>query len=355
MSKFDKEIKKRFKEISVPKSYHEKLDNILQTFEIEEMPPKKKKGTKKIFLALACLIFVVCILVWNTSDSQANMLEYIKERLVDLLKGNTDENIDIGVESETIRVESKKDLYMELQEKVIDTHSIYLLVKITAPTDIVFTEDTGFMYHCFCKGQNYNNSQLLSGAISCEFLETEEGKSNVATYLVKISFPEDLEEGCDVTAFFNDLAVQPYSEQPEMLVEGMWSITFPIYWTIKDKIEIEGEEDMVFSYINTTAFVKRIELTALGMILTSDVSNFPSDELSLADNSILIRLKMIDGIEYTIMSHELGENKFIESGSIAFEEENGKTLQKNILEFSNAVDINQIIGIYVEDLYIPVL
>lgn len=352
MAKFDKEIKKHFKEITIPESYHKKVDDILQTFEIDEMPVKKKKGGKKIFLALVCLILVVCILIWDTSDSQANMIGYIKARLVDLLKGNIDK--DIGVESETVRVESKKDLYMELQEKVIDTHSIYLLIKITAPTDIVFTEDTGFMYHCFCKGKNYDNNQLISGALSCEFLETEEGRPNVATYLVKIAFGEDLEEDSDVTAFFNNLAVNPYSEQPELLVEGMWSITFPIYWTVKDKIEIEGEKDMMFSYINTTAFVERIELTALGMILTSDVSNFPSDELSMADNSIIIRLKMIDGTEHTVVSHDPWENEFIESGSIAFEEENGRTLQKNILEFSNTVDISQVIGIYVEDLYIPV-
>ena len=45
-------------------------------------------------------------------------------------RGNSGEDITgMGVGSERLSVGSKQDLMMELQETVIDSHSIYVLVK----------------------------------------------------------------------------------------------------------------------------------------------------------------------------------------------------------------------------------
>ena len=70
----------------------------------------------------------------------------------------------IGVTSDKEDSASKPDLMMELKEKVIDKHNIYVVVKITAPTNISFAKNISFDYFAFCKGRNYNESNLLSGA-----------------------------------------------------------------------------------------------------------------------------------------------------------------------------------------------
>ena len=322
MTKFDKELKKMSKHVKIPESYDRKVEETLEKIaERREIPQKEevsqKKGSRKGILQVAiCVLCIVILISFSIRDVRANIIDYFKNTLMDFLQQDLEENTeDYGVESVDIYVESKPDLMMELQEAVIDSHNIYLLVKITAPTDIEFEPNITFGYYCFCKGQNYNNNQLLSGANSCELLEVSQGRSNVATYIVNMVLEEDLETGTEVTACFKDLTRDPYSDSPELLVEGMWSLTFPFEPTVTDNISIEGNSDMIFPYNNTTATVERIEVTPLGMVVMADISNFPSDEWGISDTSLSVRLKMIDGSEEVILSHNLEDETFVQCSS----------------------------------------
>lgn len=354
MNKFDKKIKEMSREMQVPASYDQKVDELLQTLVEKEKLPQRHKGRKRILQLAVCLFCVLILLSFYTFNVHANIFTFFKETIIDFLMGDSKEDPeDMGIGSDQAYVGSKPDLIMELTEKVIDSHSFYLLVTITAPTNVQFADNITFDYFCFCKGINYNVDQLIGGAISCDLLEVSEDMPNRATYVVSLVFDEDLEEGTDITVCFQDLTADPYTDHPTLLVGGVWSMTFPLYHTVTENLKIEGSPDMTFPYINTTAQVVSMELTPLGMVLVADISNFPADELGLSDTSIAIRLKMIDGSELVLGSHDPGERKYVDSSSSAFREENGKVYQQDTIEFDNAIHIDKILGIYIEDLYIP--
>lgn len=197
-------------------------------------------------------------------------------------------------------------------------------------------------------------SQLLGGSTSCELLEVSEDFPNIATYVVSLVFDEVLEEGNEVTVCFQDLTLDPYSSRPELLISGVWSLTFPYSPTVTDHIELEGTPDMVFPFINTTAQLLKIELSPFGILVYADVSAFPSDELGVSDTNIAIRLKMIDGSELTVVTHDPEKQGYIQGGSISFSNEGEKTYEQVNLEFTNMVNISKVVGVYIEDLYVPV-
>lgn len=356
MKKFDRKMKKLFKKTEVPASYDEKVDKILLDIMKKEPILEKKRNSRPLLRLAVFLLCIFCAVSLYTIDANANIFAAFKETIMDFLgRGNSEEDIaNLGVESEKQSVESKPDLMMELQESVMDSHSIYLLVKITASSGVRFEENVLFDYFCFCKGTNYNVNQLLGGALSCELLEISEDRPNIATYVVSLVFDETLEEGCEVTACFRDLTKNPYSSSPELIIEGVWSLTFYYYPTVTDHIEIEGTSDMIFPFINTTAEVMGIELTPFGILVRADVSNFPSDELGVSDTNIAIRLKMIDGSELTVVSHDFEEQGYTQGESISFSNEGDKTYEQVNLEFTNMIDIGKVVGVYIEDLYVPV-
>ena len=86
----------------------------------------------------------------------------------------------------------------------------------------------------------------------------------------------------------------------------------------------------------------------------ADVSNFTSDELGISDTDIAIRLKMIDGSELTVVSHDPEETGYVQGGSISFTEEGEKTYQQVNLEFDSMINIGKVVGVYIEDLYVPI-
>lgn len=356
MNKFDKKVKEMAKEIQTPASYDKKVDGLLQSLaEQEELPQPKTGGRKRVLQLAFCLVCIFLILSFYTIGTQANFFSSFKETIIDFLTGSSNENpANMGIESDQNYAESKPDLIMALSEKVIDSHSIYLLVEITAPNNIRFAPNITFDYFCFCWGTNYNVDQLISGVTSCELLEVSEDMPNRATYVVSLVTNEELEEEKDIAVCFQDLTADPYSDHPSLLVGGVWSMTFPIYRTVTDNITIEGDPSMTFSYINTTAEVMSIELTPLGMVVVSDISQYPSDMLGVSDTTISIRLKMIDGSEPALVSHDPEEPVLTRSGSFYFPEIDGKSCQQDTLEFTNAINIDKVLGIYIEDLYIPV-
>lgn len=355
MNKFDKKIKELSKNIAVPASYDEKVDQLLLAImKKDETILEKRKKSRLIPRLAVFLLCILCAISLYTIDAHANIFSFFKETIMDFLgRGNSAEDIaDMGVESEKISVDSKPDLMMELQETVIDNHSIYVLMQITAPPDIRFEKKTLFDYFCFCKGTNYNVNQLIGGALSCELLEVSEDRPNIATYVVSLVFDEVLEEGSEVTVCFKDLTKDPYSSSPELLIDGVWSLTFYYYPTVTDHIELEGNSDMVFPFINTTAELLKLELSPFGILMNADVSNFPSDELGISDTNIAIRLKMIDGSELTVTSHDPEEQGFVQSESISFSNEGDKTCEQVNLEFTNMINVGKVVGVYIEDLYI---
>lgn len=357
MNKFDKKVKKLAKDIEVPASYDEKVDKVLLDIMKKDEAILEKRENSKLLPRLAvCLLCIFCAISLYTIDVHADIFSFFKETILDFFgRENSGEDIsDMGVESEKQSVGSKPDLMMELRETVIDSHSIYLLVQITAPSNIRFEEDILFDYFCFCKGTNYNMDQLLGGSLSCELLEVNETYPNIATYVVSKVFDETLDEGCEVTAFFKDLTRDPYSPDSELLISGLWSLTFYYYPTVTEHVELEGGPDMVFPYINTTAQLMSLELSPFGILVRADVSNFPSDELGVSDTTIAIRLKMIDGSELTIESHDPEEAGYVQGGSVSFLDEDGKTYQQVNLEFNNVINVAKVVGVYIEDLYIPI-
>lgn len=356
MTNFDKKIRELSRNVDIPKGYDKRIEDILQKIpETEEHYSGRKHWLNKKKLSVAfCLICIVSVLGMGAIEANANIFETFKLTIMDILNIG-EEDKELGVESKKEQIESKLDLMLEMQEAVIDDQGVYLLVKITAPAGITFNEEVSFDYFAFCEGENYNADKLIGGGRDCHLLETMEEKPNVATYVVNLAADMRDLEGKYVTAYFKDLTLDPNGENPQLLVEGMWSVTFLSDITVKEKIEIEGKPDMEFSFVDTTATVENIELTPLGLTILSDVSRFPFEDLGISDTSIAVRLKLIDGSEIHIMPHDPEEEWIVDSGSTEYSEENGKSFQKDVYLFTSAIDITKVVGVYIQDLYVPVI
>lgn len=357
MTEFDKKVKELARNVEVPREYNQKVDDVLRSLPEQEPSAsshKKWRGRAGMGVLL-CLVGIVCLLRFGGIEASANFFEAFRITIMDLLHvGGEEEQEKLQVESREERIESKQDLMLELQETLIDSQGIYVLVQVTAPPDITLNKDITFDYFAFCEGENYNADKLIGGATDCYLIETMEEKPNVAVYVMNLSADMEAYEGREITACFKDLTVNPNGENPELLVEGMWSITFSADMTVRESIEVEGTPDMEFSYITTTAWLKQIRITPLGMTILSDVSNMPYEDLGISDTTILVRLKMIDGSELYIRSDNPDEAWIVDSGSSEFNEENGTFLQKDIYTFKEVLDISKVIGIYVQDIYVPV-
>lgn len=362
MNNFDKMIKELSRNVDIPDGFSERVDAVLESLP-EDENGRRQGRTHKIgkFLGVAaCIACVIGVLAFNSMQAEANIFDTFKETIMDFLNIGTDPETgesrgqELGVGSNNAEVESRRDLMLEMREVVVDAQGIYLLFKITAPPDIELTEDITFDYFAFCHGENYNANNIIGGGKQCRLLETMKEKPNVATYMMTLSSDMRPYVGSMVVACFKDLTLDPYGENPELLVEGMWSIPFSVDITVRDSIEIVGNNDMVFPFAGTTAVVERIDLTPLGITLLSDVSKVPYDDLGVSDTTITLRLKMIDGSDIYIMPDNPEQDRIVDSGNIEYSDENGKTCQKDSYSFRTAIELQKVAGIYVQEVYIPV-
>lgn len=356
MTRFDRDIMRAAKNFTVPESYEKRVEETIQSLpgELAAFPCEFPKRKYKRILAFVCVCLICAALFSTVEVTQAGFLEMFKETIFDFLGIDTEKSQQMGIESRKENTVSKPDLMLELQEKVIDSQNIYLVVKVTAPANVVFGEEIGFDYFAFAEGSNYNTEQLISGARDCRLLEVLEGRDNVATYIVSLSTVQELQEGTEVTAFFKDLTVDPNGEQPEVLVEGMWSVTFLFEPSVFDEIEINGTPDATYPFLGTTARLEKLNLTPLGLTLVSDISEADYEMLGFADTTIAIRLKMTDNSELVVTSHDEEDTLIISSGSNSFSEEEEKIRMTFGCQFETPIAVTQVSGVYLEDYYLPV-
>lgn len=358
MTGFDRKIKKLSKEFKAPESYHKRVDEVLETIQQESVPAPRSRA----FVKVAGVVFLLCLLMagylcFSSAEvAEASFLGSFKQTILDFFGLGEDESREIGVESGKERALSKPDLMIELKEEVMDSHNIYLVIKITAPSNVEFNENINFDYFGFCRGSNYNVSDVLPGTLNCKMLEVLEAKKNVATYVVDIATDEELTEGEEITAFFKNLKSDPNGDNPQMLAEGMWRVTFTTSYTVSEDITVDGTdfetEDTEYSFLDTTAVISKIKLTPLGMTLVSDVSEVPYEELNTSDTGVTIRLKMLDGSEEIVSSPDPDENIMADGSDLCFQKDE-RTYIKKTLQFDKAVDTRQVIGVIVEDCYVP--
>lgn len=355
MGKLDKKIRKLSKEFQVPESYHEKVDEILETIREDDMPVPRSRVSLRVagIAAAICVVLTGYLCFSGTVVAEAGVFELFKQTILDFFGMGEDESQQIGIGSDEESGVSRPDLLIELQEKVMDSQNIYLMVKITAPPDVELSDKVTFDYFGFCEGSNYNAMDVLPGARDCTLLELLEGKKNMASYVLTLSTDQQVEEGKEVTAFFKDLVLDPYGEDPKLLVEGMWSVSFTSSYTVSDDAAVEQEGDTVYSFMGTTAIIKDVKILPLGLTLISDVSNVPVEELHTANPGITVRLKMADGSERAVESPDPEVATITSGGSIAEYEEEGKRYHKLTSQFEEAIDTSQVVGVFIEDCYVP--
>lgn len=355
MMGFDKKIKKLSKEFKVPDKYYDRVDEVLESIREDSVPaPRRRFSVKVAGIILAfCLFMAGCVYFSGAGVAKANFLETFKQTIMDFFGMDAEESQETGVDSDREVAVSKPDLMIELKEKVMDSQNIYLMVKITAPASVEFNENISFDYFGFCEGENYNVSDVLPGSRECTLLEVLKGKKNVATYVINLSTNEQIEEGKEFTAFFKDLTLNPNGDNPQTLVEGMWSVSFTSAYTISENITVKGTEDMVYSFLETTATVTKIKLLPLGLTLISDVSKVGAEKMNISDTRITIRLKLIDGSEIEVSSPEPGEASLASGGSTVEYEKKGKLYSKSVYQFAKSINIDRVLGIYIEDCYVP--
>lgn len=354
MNDFDKRIEKMSKEFRVPETYHEKVDKVLETIREDAVPvPKKKTFMRSVVIVAAfCLLLVGAMSFSGGEVAEASFLGSFKQTILDFFGIDENESKEMGVESDKQEAVSKPDLMIKLENVVMDEQNIYAMIKITAPPEVEFKENMTFEYFGFCEGPNYDVATVLPGARSCTLLESLEGREHIATYVMSINTDEQVEEGKEITAFFNNLIDDPNVDNPEILVEGTWTLLFTSTRTDEKAVTIKGEEGMEYSLLDTTAKIKKIKLQPLGMTMVSDVSNIPAEVLNVSDTRITIRFKMIDGSELIVDSPNVEDEVIISSGSVSQYEKKGKTYNKYVCQFNNAINTDMVLGIYVGDCYV---
>ncbi len=356
MKEFDKKIRELAKDVKIPEEYNRRVEEVLCKIpELEDHTTIKRRNPyKRIAFAVACLVCVIGLLHISSNETEAGLFAEFKMTIMKFLNLDEEESDELGVESENTIIQSKPDLQIELRETVTDKNSIYLLIQITGSKEIEFDENIGFEYFAFCKGENYVSEKIVTGVKECQFVERIEERPNMATYVVSIMADEELIEDENITLYMKNLLRNPDTASPELLVEGMWSITFPVFYTVEEEIEVECRSDMEFPYVNTTAFVKELRITPLGMVLTTDISNFPREELGVTDTRLEIRMRMLDGTEHIMSTRDLDSMDYFATGDVVINEDGDKTYQTNNYMFGDTLDIRKIAGICIEDLYIPI-
>lgn len=356
MTRFDREMKKAAKEFQVPESYHKKMDGMLEKIKEDGVAaPKKKPYVKAAAVMAAIFLLLTGFFMFSDAEvAEASFLGTFKETIMDFLGMEKEEPQELGIESDKKDAVSKPDLMMELREVVMDTQNIYAVVKITAPTTVEFKKGMTFDYFGFCEGTNYNASTVMPGTRGCDILEVLEGKKNVATFVINIATDEQVKEGEDVTVFFQDLIAEPYKEKPEILVEGMWSLSFNASYTNKKSITVKGTKAMQYSFSYSKADIKRIKLMPLGLTLISDVSRVDEQTRNTTDTRFVIRLTMLDGSEIIVDSPDIEDDCLVSGGSVGNYDKNGRSYQKYVGQFKKAIDINQVVGITIADYYVPI-
>ncbi len=344
--------------MDVPDAYkvrvEEALDNLPQDGGEESRGKNSFYRARRFQVAIAALALLIVVVTVAGTTANATVFDSFRQTIMDFLHiGDNGDGESKGVKSVEEQQPSKPDLMLELQERVIDNSNIYLLVKIIAPTTVKFNKNIKFDYCSFAKGTNYNADQTIPGVTECSLLEVKPGRENEATYVMQLSSDMEIEEGSMVTAYFKDLMTDPNGSGREMLVEGMWSITFEADYSVSKKVEIKGTDEMKYPFLGKQADVKKVEITPLGMVLRSDISEVPSDILGVSDLTLRIRLKMIDGSEILLMSHDLDEKTAVNSASVSYSNVGKRLYQRNKFEFQSTIDTSHIVGLYIEDLYIP--
>ena len=360
MDQIDKKMKKLSDEFKTPSGYEDNIKNTLnslpQTKEKDESKNTRKTFWTGVLVGTAVILLILAITPGNVI-SEAHIFERFYRSMQEFLGfGNdtseTSENSSADV-TEKEHKRASADLGIELIEHIMDENSVYLLVKVSAPTEISFSDDIGFSYFGVCKGENYNSDSVLPGVKDCKLFEVSQDHPNVATYMLNVSTSETLEDGEDLCVFFRDLSRDPVADEPEVLVEGLWHISFAASFTIHDKIEIDGNSDMKFSFLDKSAFVNNISLSPVKLQLKIDVSEVPYDSLGISDTRLEGKLVTTEG-DILISTRGEDDTPIVSSGSIDvsdIEEEN--TYLTYTFEFEKKVDINKILGIYIEDLFIP--
>lgn len=332
-----------------------------------ELQVDENKRKKRNQLLVLVLVISLATVAFSSRDTIAHMKVFVefKESLKSFFGlqkevSNQDDSDTQGILVDSIEeyIEtdysvSKPDILIELNEKIIDSQGIYLLVKVTAPSDIKFDESIGFDYVAFCEGDNYNADKLISGAKDCSLLEVSQIKDNVATYVCKIVPDIKISDGQNITISFKNLVRDP-NEDAQVLVEGMWSVNFSADYTIKKVITNEETQNVSINYMGDKAVVESYEITPAGMKLVIDASNIPYDDFAVNDTNCSLVLRLIDGTKIDLYSVQNGWAQIIDSSSDYLDIIDNKTIMTKNYSFKQLVDINKIIGFYVEDEYIEV-
>ena len=154
------------------KSLRQLLEGREELMKDLERKEKKSGGKKKYFgiLALAIVLVAICAgsLLFAGKSSEASFWGHFTQKLRDYFGITKEEAEEKGIESTDNKAVSKPELMLEMYEQVMDERNVYLIVKITAPTEVEFSEDIGFSYHAFCRGDNYNTEQLIGGSTDCK-------------------------------------------------------------------------------------------------------------------------------------------------------------------------------------------
>lgn len=357
MDRFNKKNRKLAEKLVVSEQYRKKVEETLINLPVENSVVHKKRHfcIKRIIQTAVCLFVIVCISLVAISSTNANVFTTFKKTIVGFFdNGEENQSQKLGVKSQQNYSQGRPGLLFELCESVIDRSNIYLLVKLTVSAEVGLDSQTGFEYLAFSYGDSFNTDMLLGGNTDCVLYEASE-EENTATYIVSLSCVEEIDEGEQISVCFQNFMRNPYGENSEMLVEGVWNLSFTADYTVTDRLSVEGDEKLTYIFLGDEAVVRNLVLTPLGMEFSSWITPTACEQSAVSDSRLDIRLKLLDGSEIQLMSHDLEEPTPQVSGSSLLCSEDMETPCLTYqFEFENVLDLKQVLGVYVEDLFISV-
>ncbi|MGL6104639.1 DUF4179 domain-containing protein [Romboutsia sp.] len=319
MSRIDKLVDKKYcdnlLDNEAPLSKDEK-SRILQ-MTMDKMPTNNMKKYKKKKLLVGILVATMML----STVVMAN--EYFELNLDNKLLSylNIDKNNESlnGAGSYINKSVSENNLKLNVKQTLGDKHSLYILIDVEAPKDMIIPKYATF------NEMDVNLRKSSSSGWGLLDIEDENPKDNKKSYIISFSTEGKLKRN-DISIDFENFGY--YKEDGEFitLVEGSWKISWKLDYTDVSKEVVLNKfvTTKKNKYFITTVNISPISVSA--NIIGQNNGDFMIQEVTLKDGTIY------------------KEQDFISSGA-------SSSFLKAFsnVEFSKAVDVNEVDSITIDD------
>lgn len=304
------------------------LNNIL------EKNHKEKHGLKHFVLSLSTFILAFTLLC----GSGYALVKYLKidQKILNYLNLSETESEKLGISGNEENITKNYDnLSITIKNTVFDNNNIIILFDVKNPNNVEFRKAY------LSLGDNFDNENGFGGAYSFNPIETND---DITTYIYKQSLNTTVEKGNMTLSLLECL-------DTECDKTKFYDITFPINYTIKNKKEFtDKNKTLLFKGIDennneANITLNKIYLSPLSARITIKNSDKFNYEFNINNATDKIDVYILYNDNSKINLNDLSYNIYTQDTNLE-----DSTSIDIFYEFNNAVDVNNIKSIVINDI-----